>query len=100
MYILSGKAGVNHHAFGGPLRHRLPVHRHHEAAAVRPFDLDHVARAVIVDRDDMAKVFPRGGGAWQADQVGMIIFALAERRQRRSEEHTSELQSLMRSSYA
>ena len=67
---------------GIPFGHRFRPHRHHEALAVGPFDLDHVARAEILDRDDRAERLAVGRDRRQAEQVGVIIFALAERRQR------------------
>src|SRR3546814_5759582 len=88
------------------------VHRDHEALGLlaefgRLLDFDYIARAEILDGDDMAEHGAIGRNARQTDQIVMIIFALAQRRQRRardgeerSEEHTSELQSLMRISYA
>ena len=44
-------------------------------------DLEQVAGAVILDRDDSADAVPVEIDCRQADQVGMIIFALFERRQ-------------------
>ena len=51
------------------------------ARAVRPLDLEQVAGAEILDRDDRADRAPVAIDAGQADQVGVIIFALFERRQ-------------------
>ena len=45
-------------------------------------DLEQVAGAVILDRDDCADAHSRRGRRRQADQIGVIIFALLERRQR------------------
>src|SRR3546814_4880736 len=61
-----------------------------------------VGDAVAADRDVAAK--GRGlaaiDGAAAQDQVGAAIGLRGPRRYHRSEEHTSELQSLMRNSYA
>ena len=57
--------------------------RDHGALAVGPLDLEDVAGAEILDRDDGAERLAVRAFAGQADQVGMIIFALVQRRQRR-----------------
>ena len=75
---------VDRHAVVGPRRHRARVHRHHEAFAVGLGDLEDVAGAEIVDRDDLAHRAAIGRDAWETEQVVMIIFALAQRRQRRA----------------
>ena len=56
------------------------------ASACRPrsLDLEQVAGAVILDGDDRADGLPVAVERRQADQVGVIIFALFERRQRRA----------------
>ena len=56
--------------------------RDQRALAVRPLDLEQVAGAEILDRDDRAERLARLIDAGQPDQVGVIIFALFERRQR------------------
>ena len=56
----------------------------HELLAVGPLDLENVARAEILDRNDGAEHGAVRALARQADHIGMIIFALAERRQRRA----------------
>ena len=52
------------------------------ALAARHLDLEQVAGAVILDRDDGSDRAPVAIDAGQADEVGVIIFALVERRQR------------------
>src|SRR3546814_1604486 len=49
-----------------------------------------------LDRRDPARLHPRGGGQGRDDDVDHPLGAV----ETRSEEHTSELQSLMRISYA
>ena len=55
--------------------------RNERALAVRAFDLEQVAGAEILDRRDRADCSARLVDARQADQVGVIIFALVKRRQ-------------------
>ena len=54
------------------------------ALAAGPFDLEQVAGAEILDRDDDAE--RRAGRilAREADEIGMVIFALVKGRQRRA----------------
>src|SRR3546814_8902596 len=54
---------------------------------------------VAVDRGGVLRQFVRGIGAAQRQYIGLGV-AIAGRGKGRSEEHTSELQSLMRISYA
>src|SRR3546814_12494532 len=65
------------------------MHRDHEALGLlaefgRLLDFDYIARAEILDGDDMAEHGAIGRNARQTDQIVMIIFALAQRRQRRA----------------
>src|SRR3546814_8632284 len=105
LYILCDESRVNDDAICIPLGHRIGIHRDHEALGLlaefgRLLDFDYIARAEILDGDDMAEHGAIGRNARQTDQLVMIIFALAQRRQRRardgeegrSEENTSELQ--------
>ena len=53
-----------------------------EALAAVTLDLDHVTRAEILDRDDAADRLAIGRYRRQPDQVGVVVFTLAERRER------------------
>src|SRR3546814_6829411 len=55
-----------------------------QSVLFRSFDLEDVAGAEILDRDDGSQRLARGRGAGETDQVVMIIFAGAERRQGRA----------------
>src|ERR1700741_1629948 len=79
---LFGERLVHNQAFGPDLDRGL--HRHHEPGAVRALDLDDVAGPEILDRRDRAEQAPARRDAGEPDQVGMIIFAVAQRRQRRA----------------
>src|SRR3546814_7135862 len=52
------------------------------------------------DAGETASCVGMQGGSWQCPIGGLTAFGAAIRRFERSEEHTSELQSLMRISYA
>src|SRR3546814_6514853 len=110
-------------------RHSLPRKGNQSGLAPRAGQLDHVAAAEIVQRTDRAERSAARVLGAETDQVGVVELVLRRRRQpvaldiefgaaqrlrgiaildsadagqdgARSEEHTSELQSLMRSSYA
>src|SRR3546814_9102534 len=54
------------------------------AAAGGILDLYQIAGAEVLDRDDPARGRARIGDDRQTDEIDMIIFALAERRERRA----------------
>ena len=56
-------------------------------------DFEQVARAVILDGDDRADRLALAIDAWEPDEVGVIIFALFERRQWARSTSTSEPRS-------
>src|SRR4051812_11414575 len=58
--------------------------RNHGPPPVGLLDLQDVARAEILDRDDPPQRLARRALAGEADQVGVIIFAFLQRRQRRA----------------
>src|SRR3546814_7287948 len=83
--------------------HRQPVFHACQAAARAPVDPDDPPP--LFDPVAMAAAFPVDAGAdsaWWLGVCGMDMAARAgrDRAAGRSEEHTSELQSLMRTSYA
>ncbi|PAV67411.1 hypothetical protein WR25_20539 [Diploscapter pachys] len=81
---LLAELGVYRQRVCAPLRHGVGVHGDHEALAVGAFDFEHVAGTEIFDEHDAAQVFARGRHGGQADEIGVIIFALPQRRQRRA----------------
>src|SRR3546814_7298561 len=85
---------------GAPPGHARPgVAMQHVPLLQVPFDLD--PRAAFVGRHGMARAAVQGDEAAKpvAEAVGVVHAQRVERLER-SEEHTSELQSLMRISYA
>src|SRR3546814_7311511 len=88
-----------------PLCRSLRLQRHQprmilmetEQLAVARIETDRADRAVPFDLRNVAEQHPRIGNRREADAVGHFR---PRRIAQRSEEHTSELQSLMRSSYA
>src|SRR3546814_1288907 len=82
-----------------------------DLAHVRPLDAGHVSQRFLSDTL-VGSLFPHGSpkrdgwfrfvgsGAGGAAPLDRTLWHCQERRTRRSEEHTSELQSLMRISYA
>src|SRR3546814_2111611 len=83
--VLGEKFGIDDDPALGQVGNAFPE-RDHGGLAARLFDFENVARAEILDGDDGTERMTLGILAGKADQ--------------RSEEHTSELQSLMRISYA
>src|SRR3546814_4746403 len=72
--------------------------RHHNAAAhAKSRPVEPVARAVF---DALEQVRVEALGAREMEGVAANLSQMVETRVQRSEEHTSELQSLMRISYA
>jgi hypothetical protein len=61
-----------------PFGDGLKRHGNHEFFAVSFLNFQHVARAEIFDGDAFAEVGAIGGDARQAEQVTVIIFALAQ----------------------
>src|SRR3546814_4175881 len=75
------------------------------APVIERIEDDVAARRIIIVRDELAAgVIDQGGFAPRLDPVEQLAqgrgLAAAGRADHRSEEHTSELQSLMRISYA
>src|SRR3546814_6701901 len=86
--MLTGLAGAGALA-AVPARAQLPGWIMDRAPAAPPVDYLSVARAQLARESHHVA---------QTDRVGIVDFGLPS--WRRSEEHTSELQSLMRNSYA
>src|SRR6185437_1689380 len=80
---LGEELGIDDHPAVLQLRDS-PFERDERPRAAGRFDLEQVAGAVIFNRDDFPQDIPRCIDSRQPDDVGVIIFALFERRQRRA----------------
>src|SRR3546814_3594845 len=94
----------NGHRRGRTVLHDQRFH-HHASAVARTTARRRRRSAPLLDPPCAAhRATVRGGSAWHCDRRRQrrdgLALALVHRRRDRSEEHTSELQSLMRISYA
>ena len=73
----------DHHAAAGEIdrRHHRIGERQQHGRALRRRDLDDVAGAEIMDRDDAAERLVRGIDRGKPDQIGVVIFVLVGRGQ-------------------